>query len=308
MNSLRPILIAGPTASGKSALGLSLARELGGVVINADSMQVYSTLEILSARPTLAQMALAPHALYGFVPARDAYSVGRFVIDAARVIDQAQRARRRPILVGGTGLYFKALLEGLSPIPPIPASIREHWRQRAESIGAQALHAALARRDDAMAARLNPSDAQRIVRALEVLDATGVSLSVWQSKPGVPTIEPDHAVRLVMALARDELRTRADDRFDRMMDDGALAEAAAIDALALDPALPAMRALGVAPLIAAVRGEMAVEAAVQRGKAETRQYLKRQETWIKRHMISWTGVSLQQIERLPQEVIAFINS
>ena len=308
MIATRPILIAGPTASGKSALALSLAQELGGVVINADSMQVYSELEILSARPSSSEMTRARHVLYGFVPASEAYSVGRFVADAARALGEAQRQGQRPIVVGGTGLYFKALLEGLSPIPPIAADIREHWRQRAESIGAQALHATLALRDAEMAARLNPSDTQRIVRALEVLDATGVSLSIWQSKPGVPTIEPDHAVRLVMTLERQVLYQRADLRFDAMMQDGALAEAAAISALNLDAALPAMRALGVAPLIAAVRGEMPVEAAVERGKAETRQYIKRQETWAKRNMISWISVMAQQIEYLSPEVIAFIKS
>ena len=305
---MRPILIAGPTASGKSALALSLAQEFGGVVINADSMQVYSELEILSARPSSCELTRAPHALYGFVPACEAYSAGRYAADAARALEETKRQGRRPIFVGGTGLYFKALLEGLSPIPPVPAPIRDHWRQRAESAGAQALHATLVLRDQEMAARLNPADTQRIVRALEVLDATGVSLSVWQAKPGVPTIEPDDAVRLVMTLEREELRSRADQRFDQMMQDGALAEADRISALNLDPNLPAMRALGVAPLIAAVRGEMSVETAIACAKAETRQYIKRQETWIKRHMIAWNQVSTQQIEHFLPEMIAFIKS
>ena len=293
MSSLHPILIAGPTASGKSALALSLAAELGGVVINADSMQVYRELEILSARPAAPQLALAPHALYGFVPAAEAYSVGRFVLDAARAIEEAQQDGLRPILVGGTGLYFKALLEGLSPIPPVPAPIREHWRQEADRVGAQALHETLHARDADMALRLNPADTQRIVRALEVLDATGVSLGVWQSKPGVPAIDPGTAVRLLIARERDQLRQRADHRFDIMMQEGALAEAGRLAALNLDPDLPAMRALGVAPLIAAVRGVLPLNDAVKRAKAETRQYIKRQVTWAKRNMISWKIISAQ---------------
>lgn len=179
MNDLRPILIAGPTAGGKSGLALRLAERYGGTIINADSMQVYRELRVLTARPSAAQVAQAPHALYGFVDASERYSAGRYVSDAVRAIELARNAGRRPIIVGGTGLYFKALLEGLSPIPEVPEEIRRYWRQEAGDVGPEALHDVLTRRDPQMAARLAPSDPQRLVRALEVLDATGVSLAEW---------------------------------------------------------------------------------------------------------------------------------
>jgi tRNA dimethylallyltransferase len=166
---MKPVLIAGPTASGKSALALALAERLGGVVINADSMQVYSELRILTARPSPEDEARAPHRLYGHVPACEAYSVGRYVADAAAAIAAAAAEGLRPIIVGGTGLYFKALTEGLSPIPPVPDDIRQKWRALANEQGANALWMALKDKDPGMALRLDPNDSQRIVRALEVV-------------------------------------------------------------------------------------------------------------------------------------------
>jgi tRNA dimethylallyltransferase len=304
----KPILIAGPTASGKSALALAIAEHVGGVIITADSMQVDRELRILSARPTAEEEARVPHRLYGFVPAAEAYSTGRFVRDAADAIAKAQEDGRRPIIVGGTGLYFKALLEGLSPIPPIDDAIREHWRAEAERRGAADLHRELSTRDATMAARLAPADTQRIVRALEVFEQTGRSLADWQKVQGVPVIEEDETVRLLMTLDRTTLHARADGRFDRMMASGALDEARALDALRLDPALPAMRAIGVRPLLSIVRGEESLDAAVEAAKVETRQYVKRQETWLKRNMITWKSISEKYMESNMREIFAFIHS
>jgi tRNA dimethylallyltransferase len=301
-----PILIAGPTASGKSALALAVAEHVGGVIINADSMQVYRELRILSARPGADEEARVPHALYGFVPAAEAYSTGRFVKDAAAVIAEARNDGRRPVIVGGTGLYFKALLEGLSPIPQIDDAIRNHWRAEAERRGAADLHRELMARDELMAARLAPGDTQRIVRALEVIEQTGKSLADWQRQPGTPIVEEAKTVRLLATLDRAELHTRADARFDRMIAEGALEEARALADLNLDPALPAMRAIGVRPLVSAARGETSLEAAAVAAKMETRQYVKRQETWLRRNMSSWRPVDTKYMESYMREIFSFI--
>lgn len=304
----RPILIAGPTASGKSALALALAEHFGGVVINADSMQVYRELRILTARPTDEDLARAPHALYGFVPASDAYSTGRYMLDAKRALEDAARAGQRTIIVGGTGLYFRALLEGLSPIPPVPDDVRTHWRNLAEREGAYALWTVLMHDDPEMALRLEPNDSQRIVRALEVFHGTGTSLAEWQRTPGTPLIDPDWAIKLVMMPERDELRRRADARFAAMMAAGALAEAEALAALSLDPNLPAMRAIGVAPLLSVFAGKSSREEAVIQAQAETRQYIKRQSTWVKNNMITWKSISAKSMESSAADSISFIQS
>ena len=227
-NDTWPILIAGPTASGKSALALALAERFNGVIINADSMQVYSELRILTARPSPEDEVRVPHALYGFVPSREAYSAGRFVADARVAIEAARVAGQRPIIVGGTGLYFMALLEGLSPIPAIPGDVRQHWRDLEKAHGAYALWTILMDDDPEMALRLEPNDGQRIVRALEVHQATGRSLAEWQRAPGVPVIDAAATVKLVLAVERTELYARAEARFDHMMSSGSLAEAEAL--------------------------------------------------------------------------------
>ncbi|HML29086.1 MAG TPA: tRNA (adenosine(37)-N6)-dimethylallyltransferase MiaA, partial [Hyphomicrobium sp.] len=300
--NLRPILIAGPTASGKSALAMAIAERVGGMIVNADSMQVYRELRILTARPTPADEARVPHALYGFVPASEAYSAGRFVRDAAEAIASARARGERPIVVGGTGLYFKALLEGLSPVPEIREDVRAHWREEAERRGAEALHAELKARDDIMAARLQPTDTQRIVRALEVLESTGRSLSWWQTLKGTPVLNEAETVRLVVRVDRAELHARADTRFAEMMRDGAADEARALSDLQLDPGLPAMRAIGVRPLLGVLRGDMSLEEAVVASQAETRRYIKRQETWLKSHMISWRPVETKDMESSMREI------
>lgn len=303
----KAILIAGPTASGKSALALAIAERIGGVIINADSMQVYRELRILSARPTSEEEARVPHKLYGFVPASEAYSAGRFARDTAVAIAAARSDGRRPIIVGGTGLYFKALLDGLSPIPRIDDAIRNHWRAEGERRGAAALHRDLARRDATMAARLEPADTQRVVRALEVLEQTGRSLTEWQRDRCPPVLDEAQTVELLLTLDRSELQVRADARFEKMIAEGALQEAEALAGLGIDPSLPAMRAIGVRPLIAAIEGKCSLEEAVAAAKQETRHYVKRQETWFKSHMISWHHIKAKYMESNVAEIFAFIQ-
>lgn len=286
------ILIAGPTASGKSALALKLARERNGIIINADSMQVYADLSMLTARPSAEDLGQAPHAMYGFVASTDAYSVGRWLVDAAQAINEAGSHGKIPIIVGGTGLYFLALLDGLSPVPEIPADIRRLWRDAAAQLGVGELHQQLTARDPETAVRLAPADSQRITRALEVLDATGRSLSDWQRQPGVPVLAAASTERFVVAPPRDVLHARANQRFDQMMAGGALDEVAQLAALNLSTELPIMRALGVRPLLELLAGRLDHATAVEQAKAETRQYQKRQTTWLRRHMNAWTYENL----------------
>jgi tRNA dimethylallyltransferase len=281
------ILIAGPTASGKSAAALALAKALGGTVINADSMQVYGELRLLTARPAAADLLAVPHRLYGTVPATEAYSVGRWLGDAAAAIEEARAAGRVPILVGGTGLYFKTLLEGLSPVPDIPGETREAWRKRAGELTTTALYRELETRDPVMAARLPSTDPQRIVRALEVIDATGVSLADWQGTAGSPILKSDAVRKLVVAPERDTIYAAIDARFDRMLGEGALEEVGALLSQELDPGLPVMRALGVRELGLHLAGELSLEEAVVKAKTESRRYAKRQMTWAKRFMTDW---------------------
>jgi tRNA dimethylallyltransferase len=283
----KAILIAGPTASGKSAAALALASDLHGTVINADSMQVYRELDVLAARPAQAEMKRVPHVLYGTVSASEAYSVGSWLEDASNATAEARSAGSMPILVGGTGLYFKALLEGLAPVPDIPPEVRAHWRAQAETLGAGELHLELAARDPAMAAKARPSDTQRVVRALEVIDATGVSLAEWQGANAPPLLDPDTALKLVIAPEREPLYAAIDARFDRMIEAGALDEVRALITLGLDDGLPAMRAHGVRELRAYLTGAASLEEAKTKARTETRRYAKRQMTWLRRYMADW---------------------
>jgi tRNA dimethylallyltransferase len=302
------ILIAGPTASGKSALALGLAERLGGTIINADSMQVYAEMRILTARPTAADEGRVRHRLYGHVPAREAYSVGRYVADAGCEIAYVQQAGGVAIVVGGTGLYFKALLEGLSPIPAVPLEIRSHWRAEARRLAPGALHALLAARDPLVAARLEPADLQRITRALEVLDATGLSLADWQRRPGQAVLSQYQTVRLLVQPERSLLHARCDARFKAMIVEGALDEARAMSELQLDPDQPAMRAIGLCPLLAHLRGETGLDGAIAQGQAETRQYVKRQATWARRNYSTWWTIESTDMERNVEAALAFIHS
>ena len=281
------ILIAGPTASGKSALALRLAEARRGIIVNADSMQVYAELRILTARPSAEDEARAPHRLYGHRPAAEAYSVAAWLGEVAPMIAEARAGGPPLIIVGGTGLYFKALMEGLSPVPGIPDAIRAHWRAEAAAKGAAALHGILCERDPVMAGRLAPSDPQRIARALEVLDATGLSLSLWQQREGERLLAAGEAGTLYVSPPRDTLYRRCDTRLDAMMKAGALDEVGQLQELRLDPALPVMRALGVRPMLAHLSGALDFEAALEQAKTETRHYAKRQLTWARRNMIAW---------------------
>jgi tRNA dimethylallyltransferase len=284
---VQAVLIAGPTASGKSGVGLELACGLGGTVINADSMQVYRELRVLTARPSQSEEARAPHRLYGTVSAGQACSVGRWLDDAADAVAEARGKGRLPILVGGTGLYFKALTEGLAPVPDIPAEVRSYWREQAAKASREALHQDLAARDPAMAAKLKPADPQRIMRALEVIDATGISLAEWQGGNAAPLLSPSEVLPLVIAPEREPLYAAIDARFDRMIEHGAVGEVRALLDLELDPGLPAMRAHGVRELEAYLSGAVSREDAVAKAKTESRRYAKRQMTWARRFMSDW---------------------
>lgn len=307
MRKHRTILIAGPTASGKSALALALAQQLGGTVINADSMQVYRELAILTARPTPEDERLAPHALYGHVPASEPYSAGRYVAEAEAAIGNACAAGRAAIVVGGTGLYFKALLEGLSPVPPIPEAVRARWRGEAARLGSPALHGVLRDRDPGMAERLAPGDRQRVVRALEVLDATGTSLAEWQARAASPVLCREETVCLVLAPPRTELARRAEERLAAMIRLGALEEVRALLAPGLANDLPAMRALGVPALSAHLRGEKTLEEAIALTALETRQYIKRQLTWLRGQMRDWHWLDATTLARAKEGDLAFIE-
>jgi tRNA dimethylallyltransferase len=278
------VLIAGPTASGKSALALELAAMTGGVIINADSMQVYRDLRIITARPTAAEEARVPHRLYGEVDAAINFSAGAWVADAAAVLAEARAQKRLPIFTGGSGLYFKALTRGLSAVPPIPAAIRDSVRARLERDGVEALHAELAQRDPASAERLKPRDRTRIARALEVVEATGRSLTDWHRDGLPPLLPPGSFSALFLAPDRDALYARIDARFDAMLAAGAIDEVAALKARHLDPLLPAMKAHGVPALIRHLKGELTLDDAAAIGRADTRHYAKRQFTWF-RHQL-----------------------
>lgn len=273
------ILIAGPTASGKSALALGLAERLGGILVNADSMQVYADLPILSAQPEVGERRRAPHRLFGHVDGATAHSVGRWLAEVRDVLAEARAAGRVPIVVGGTGLYFNALTQGLSVIPAVPAALRAALRDEAEGVPPAVLHARLAALDPAGAARLRPTDPQRILRALEVIRATGRPLSAYQQVRQPPLLAPGSYRAVFLTIERAELGRRIELRFDAMMRAGALDEVAALAARHLDPALPAMRALGVPSLAAHLGGAVPLEAAIAAAKLQTRHYAKRQTTF-----------------------------
>ncbi|HZR62707.1 MAG TPA: tRNA (adenosine(37)-N6)-dimethylallyltransferase MiaA [Xanthobacteraceae bacterium] len=263
---------------------MTLAEKRGGVVINADSMQVYRDLRIITARPSLDDERRVPHRLYGHVDAAENFSVGRWCEEAAAALAVAQRTDRTAILVGGTGLYFSTLTRGLAAVPPIPAEIREQVRARLNSDGVAALHAELKWRDPAAAARLMPGDRARITRALEVVLATGRSLLDWHDDNKPPGLDAAQAAKVFLMPDRDELLRRIDARFDAMMAAGALDEVRALAARQLDPALPAMKAHGVPWLIRHLAGEITLEHAVEEAKRDTRQYTKRQATWFRNQL------------------------
>jgi tRNA dimethylallyltransferase len=301
-DAARVVVVAGPTASGKSALALSLAERFGGAVINADSMQVYRELAVLTARPGADALGRAPHRLYGIVPASVSFSAGRWRDLACAEIVAARVTGRIPIVVGGTGLYLKALMAGLARIPPVPESVRSTVRARIARDGSPALHAELAARDAASAARLMPNDAQRIARAIEVLEATGRGLADWQrAEQGADTNRLSFFVILV-APERAALHRAIAGRFERMISAGAIDEARALAGVGLDARLPAMKAVGVRELIRHLSGETTLAEASAAAVAATRRYAKRQVTWF-RHQLAPDFVIEELLPPVPEDQV-----
>ena len=280
------VLIAGPTASGKSAAALALAETVGGAIINADSMQVYREAPILTAQP--ADQRHVPHFLYGHVGVSEVYSVGRYAEDAAAVLGQVRAQNKLPIFVGGTGLYFMALTDGLAQIPPTPPEVRQSARARLAEIGVAALHAELTALDPRTASALRPSDPQRVLRAYEVFEATGRPLVEWQQSPSQPVLKDLRLAKFLLDPPREVLRARIAARFEAMVEEGGLAEAMALKNL--DPALPAAKLLGLRPLIALGEGQLSRAEALFQAITATRQFAKRQTTWFRHRMPEYVRI------------------
>jgi tRNA dimethylallyltransferase len=288
----RALLIAGPTASGKSAVALSLAERFGATIINADSMQVYADLRILTARPTIEDEGHAPHRLFGEIDGAVNYSVGRWARRVREILDGVGDA---PVIVaGGTGLYFRALTEGLSQTPPTPEAVRAEVRRNAEGRASVELHAELAQRDPETASRLKTADRQRILRALEVFTATGRPLASFQGAREAPALRASEWTGLFLAPDRAKLNAQIDARFEAMIAEGALDEVAALTERRLDPALPVMRAHGVPHLIAQYEGRLSFAEAAGRSKLEIRQYAKRQFTWARHQLKGFAWVAPEE--------------
>jgi tRNA dimethylallyltransferase len=301
------VVVAGPTAGGKSGLALALAEAFSGTVINADSMQLYRGLGVLTAQPDDAARTRAPHALYGVLDAADHASAGRWRQMAVEAIDAAHAAGRPPILVGGTGLYLRALMQGIAAIPPIPADIRARARALHSELGGEAFRDRLAERDPAGAAKLKPGDSQRLVRAYEVVEATGRPIAAFQGH-GVPADAAGWRFFVLLVMpSRAELHRAIDARFLRMMERGALEEARALLARNLDPSLPAMKALGLPALLDHLKGLISLEKAVTLAQQSTRQYAKRQATWFRHQIEADHRMDTQFSERFLPEIFSIIR-
>ncbi|MCF8466440.1 MAG: tRNA (adenosine(37)-N6)-dimethylallyltransferase MiaA [Sneathiella sp.] len=302
------ILLAGPTASGKSALAIAIAEEFDGVIINADSMQVYDGLRVLTARPGAEDEARVPHRLYGVLDPSDFCTAARWRDLALLEIEAARAAGKIPIVTGGTGLYFDILTKGIAEVPPISEAVRTHLRALQRTEGNSAIYARLKEKDPAMASRLNEGDTQRLLRALEVVEETGTSLKTWQERTAQgPVLE---GPRLWLALTPDRpwVYARCDARLDWMLDEGgALEEVRNLMARQLDPALPAMKALGVPELMLVVEGKLDRDAALERIKMLTRRYAKRQMTWIRNKMCKANLSFAQDLESLKDDFFPFIR-
>ena len=288
----RPILIAGPTASGKSGLALQLAERYDGIVINADALQVYDGWRILTARPDDTEQSRAPHRLYGHVPMGADYSVGHWLRDIKDVIQDTDEAHLKPIIVGGTGLYFQALTQGLVDIPPVPDHIRAEAEALIATKGLTAFADDLRTADPDTYARIDTNNPARTQRAWEVLRATGRGISEWQADTPPPLVPLDSAVALNLVSDTGWLNDRIDRRFDQMINMGALNECRAVMTSGWDPAHPSCQAIGAKELIAALQGQMDLQAAIEAAKTQTRQYAKRQRTWFRNKMRDWTQVPI----------------
>jgi tRNA dimethylallyltransferase len=291
----RALLIAGPTASGKSAVALKLAKCFGATIVNADSMQVYRDLRVLTARPSGTEEREAAHRLYGEIDGAENFSVGLWLARARAILAET-RGDAPLIFVGGTGLYFRALTQGLSDVPSVPEAVRSNVRAEAEGVAAPSLHARLAERDPLTAARLSPSDRQRVLRALEVLAATGRPLAEFQGGPAAPALAAGKWAGLFLAPERAVLDARIEARFAAMLGEGALDEVAALMRRGLDPALPVMRAHGAPQLMAHLRGQLSLKAAAELAVRDTRRYAKRQFTWARHQMPDFAWVAPEAAE------------
>ena len=305
--TLPVIVVAGPTASGKSALALSLAERFDGVVINADSMQLYLELDILTDRPDSEALARAPHVLYGAVTAMQRCSAGRWRAMAGTEIELARQNRRVAIVTGGTGFYLRALMVGLADIPDIPSVIRREARARLTTVGAAGIHAELTKSDPVMAARLHASDGQRLARAWEVLEATGQSLADWQDAPNQAPPADWRFFSIRLMPPREAVYVACDARFDHMIARGALEEARALAALKLDPSLPAMKAVGVPPLIRFINGEIPLEEACRLARRDTRRFARRQIAWFRNQLVPTLSLSTQYSKSLNLEIFPLIS-
>ncbi len=285
----RAVLIAGPTASGKTGLAIEIAQRIDGVIINADALQVYKKWRVLTARPSDEELAQAPHELYGYVDEAREYSVGEWIKDVSKVIDNSNKT---PIIIGGTGLYFSALLNGLSDIPPIPPDIRAAGNAHRQRDGVAYFRAQLDQKDPESLARLDQNNPARLQRAWEVLEATGHGLSYWHARPARPLILLEETVPILLNWQPESLNTRIDARFDMMMKSGAIEECEAARAAGFDPAHPANRALGAREIIAAIDGKITMQGAVNKAKILTHQYAKRQRTWFRSKMKDWQQVEM----------------
>lgn len=283
-------MIAGPTASGKSTLALALARESGAVIVNADAMQVYEVLRVLTARPPEAEMEGIPHLLYGVVPPNQRFSTGDWLRAVEAMMGGPQATGRSLIFVGGTGLYFEALVHGFAEVPAVPADIMAHIEDEVRGLDRVGRAKLLAERDPEMATRLQTHDPQRVVRALAVLKATGRSLAHFQASGQAGLLNGFQLERLVLNPERTVLRERIARRFETMLEAGAIDEVKALRALDLDPSLPAMKAIGVGEISAWLDGRISREQAMERAVTATRQYAKRQRTWFRSHMGDWSWV------------------
>ncbi|MEO1424764.1 MAG: tRNA (adenosine(37)-N6)-dimethylallyltransferase MiaA [Pseudomonadota bacterium] len=290
----KPLLIAGPTASGKSALALAVAERDGGWVINADALQVYDGWRILTARPDAQDLTRARHALYGHVPRTRPYSVGEWLREVGTLLDSARHAGTRPIIVGGTGLYFRALCEGLADIPATDPALRERANGLREAEGLGPFLADLEREDPATLAGIDAQNPMRVQRAWEVLRQTGRGLSTWQAETPPPLVPQEDAETVLLVPEVPWLNARIARRFGEMMDEGAREEATAVLAEGWDPALPSSKALGAPELIASLRGEMSETDARDRAIIATRQFAKRQRTWFRARMGPWRHVTLAE--------------
>ena len=300
------LMICGPTAAGKSGLALALAERCGGVIINADSMQLYSDLRILTARPDDAQMARARHCLYGVIDGAERASVAAWLAMAADAVSAARQDGALPIIVGGTGLYFHAAIHGMAPIPDVPSEIHAACVRQHAYQGGAAFRAALAEHDPITAERLHDGDSQRLVRAMGVVLATGRPLSGWQQDPHQGAIQ-GRPLRIAVMPPRDNLYRTINDRFAAMMTQGAEDEVSALAARGLDPSLPVMKAIGVREIMAMQEGDMPESLAVETASRDSRRYAKRQMTWIRNNFDAEITLSKQQLERNIQEIFAILS-